>query len=137
VLQAFLADLRDSGHDLYVCWESAMPFELVSPLDNFQSWSQMPLVNLAWTQRTPWQEDVKRRFGISSLAQAMCDRQDIVLVATPEHRSLFTTFAREHVNADIEFVSATTAGEKLVAGRFQRRATLPENASERTGAVQR
>lgn len=129
-LQTFLADLRPSGRELYVCWEAAMPFELLSPLDNLSSWSRIPLLNLVWTQRTPWQEEIKRRFGISNLAQAMCDRDDVVLVATPLHRSLFATFVKEHFRSDVEFVPSASAGEKLVAGRFQRRA-LPGQTAKR------
>jgi hypothetical protein len=136
-LETFLAGLQPPGQDLYVCWESAMPFELVSPLDNLHSWSQIPLVNLVWTQRTPWQEEIKRRFGISCFAQAMFERDNIVLVATAAHRSLFVKFAKEHFGVDIEFVESESAGEKFVAGRFHARAQSGESASKRTAAVQR
>jgi hypothetical protein len=135
--QTFLADLQSSGRDLYVCWEAAMPFELISPLDSLRSWSQIPLLNLVWTQRTVWQDETKRRFGISSLAQAICERDDVILVATPAHRALFATFAKEHFQSDVEFVPSANVGEKLVAGRFQRRALPGDTAGKRTDAVQR
>ncbi len=118
-LDAFLAELEPSGRELYVCWEAAMPFELISPLDNLSAWARMPLVNLVWTQRGPWQEETKRRFGVSNLAAALCQRDDLVLIATPEHRELFARFAKEHCQADVEFVPTATAGKKLVAGRFR------------------
>ncbi len=119
VLDAFLAELEPSGRALYVCWEAAMPFELMSPLDNLSAWARMPLVNLVWTQRGRWQEETKRRFGVSNLAAALCQRDDLVLIATPEHRELFARFAKEHCQADVEFVPTATAGKRLVAGRFR------------------
>ena len=132
MLESFLADLQPATRELYVCWESAMPFELLSPLDNLHSWSGIPLLNLVWTQRTPWQEQTKQKFGIRNLAQAMCERDNIVLVATPTHRLLFTIFAKEHFHADEEFVESKIAGDKLTAGYFKRRALPHQTASTRS-----
>ncbi|MEX0679336.1 MAG: hypothetical protein WD063_19830 [Pirellulales bacterium] len=136
-LEAFLADARPADHKLYVSWEAALPFELISPLDNLAAWSGMPLLSLAWMQQTPWQEEIKRRFGISSLAQAMSERDDIVLVATPVHRALFVTFAKEHFQTDIEFVPVASVGENIVAGRFERRTEPGQTARQGAGAAQR
>jgi hypothetical protein len=136
-LQTYFADMRRDDRKLYVSWEATLPFELVSPLDNLTSWSRLHLLSLAWTQRTPWQEEMKRRFGISNLAQAMCERDDIVLVATPIHRSLFVTFAKEHFQADVEFVPVASVGEKIEAGRFERRARHAETADKPSDALQR
>jgi hypothetical protein len=136
LFESFLADLQPAGHELYVCWESAMPFELVSPFDNLHSWSGIPLLNLVWTQRTPWQEQIKQRFDISNLAQAMCERDDIVLVATPTHRSLFTIFAKEHFHADVQFFESKIFSDKFTAGHFQRRALPREAANSRTDPLQ-
>ncbi len=135
--QNFLAELHPSGRELYVCWESAMPFELISPFDNLRSWSQIHLLNLVWTQRTVWQDDTKRRFGISSLAQAICERDDVILVATPAHRALLATFAQEHLQFDVEFVPSTNPAERCVAGRFRRRALASDTAAKRTDSVER
>jgi len=134
-LQTFLAEAPSRGRLLYVCWEAAMPFELVSPLDNLRAWSPLALVSLTWMQRTPWQEETKRRFGVSCLARAMCDRDDVVLLATPRHRSLFATFAKQHFSEDIEFVESGRVGQKFVAGHFQRRPHLGDTA-ERSSAAQ-
>jgi hypothetical protein len=133
-LQKFLAEAPSKGRALYVCWEAAMPFELVSPLDSLRAWSPLSLVNLTWTQRTPWQEEIKRRFGISCLARAMWERDDIVLVATARHRSLFVTFAKQHFSQDIDFVHLDSAGNKFVVGRFQRRPPLAETAAKSLAA---
>jgi hypothetical protein len=119
--EAMLADARSRPERLYVCWEAAMPFELVSPLDSLQSWTGIQVFNLTWTQRTCWQEALKGRLGIDSLAQAILARDDVVLVATPAHRALFATFAQEHFGADVEFVESLRASPRLVAGRFQHR----------------
>ncbi|MBI2823283.1 MAG: hypothetical protein HYX69_01180 [Planctomycetia bacterium] len=119
-LQAFLAELRPSGHEVYVCWAWTMPFELLSPWDNLQWCARMPLLTLVWTQGTPCQEDLKRQFGITRLAPAMYERDDVLLVATPKQQSSFVTFAKEHFGADVEFVPSKQVGARLVAGRFRR-----------------
>jgi hypothetical protein len=118
---------------LYVCWEAALPFELVSPLDSLASWSELSVLNLTWTQRTPWQDDLKRRRGITCLARAMFERDDVVLVATPTHRALFETFAREHFGAEVEFVQPRPFGTTFVAGRFRRSTRAGETARRRNG----
>jgi hypothetical protein len=120
-LQTFLAEASSRAPELYVCWEAAMPFELVSPLDSLRAWSPLSLVSLTWTQRTPWHEETKRRFGVSCLARAMCERDDVVLIATARHRSLFATFAEQHFSEEVEFVESNSVRQKFVAGRFQRR----------------
>ena len=127
-LQSFLNELRPAEHKLIVSWEAALPYELVSPLDSLDSWC-MPLLSLAWTQRTPWHEEIKRQFGISNIAQAICQRDDIVLVATPLHRELFAVFAKEHFQSDVEFVPLMEVGQKFVAGRFRQRGQVNDQAN--------
>jgi hypothetical protein len=136
-LESFLADARAANQKLYVSWEAALPYELSSPFDNLSSWSGIRLLSLAWSQRTPWAEEIKRQFGITNLARALCERYDIVLVSTPLHRSLFTTFAREHFNADIAFVPSRQISDSFVAGSFERQATPGNTADRRTDAAQR
>jgi hypothetical protein len=119
-LAAFVAEARSRPYVLHVCWEAALPFEHVSPLDNLRSWSGASILNLTWTQRTPWQESVKHRFGIANLAEALCNRDDIRLVANQNHRELFVVYAREHFQADLEYSTSSTFGEKLAEGRFHR-----------------
>ncbi len=82
----------------------------------------MPLVNLTWTQRTVWQDEIKRRFGIDDLARALVERDDVLLVATPGHRTLFANYAQEHFGVELDFVERGRAGEKVAIGRFQRTA---------------
>jgi hypothetical protein len=106
---------------LHVSWEAALPYELVSPLDNLKSWAGISVLNLTWTQRTPWQESVKRRFGIVDLARAMSYRDDIVLVANEGHRAVFAAFAKERLHVEVEYANDKSYGEKFAAGRFCQR----------------
>jgi hypothetical protein len=141
-LQAFLHEQRPFGRNLVVCWGPALPFEFLSPLDNLSAWSGLPLVNLVWTQRTPWQEATKARFGISKLPEAIYQRDDVVLVANRADLALYETFAKEHFGADVQFVPSRPATDRFVAGRFRQSVGSSDNASAgvargRAGAAER
>lgn len=129
-LAAFLDEQRPFGRNLIVCWGPALPFEFLSPLDNLSAWSGLPLVNLVWTQRTPWQEATKARFGISNLPEAIYQRDDVVLVANRADLALYETFAKEHFGADVQFVPSRPATDRFVAGRFRQ----PEGSGDNTPA---
>ena len=116
-LREFLTQLPTKETRLYVCW--AMPFELLPPWEFSDPLREMPLVPLAWMQGTPWFEEAKRRHGISHLVQAVCERSDIQLIATPEERTLFARFAHEHFGSDLEFVPGEKISQKVVAGYFR------------------
>ncbi len=141
-LAAFLDEQRPFGRNLVVCWGPALPFEFLSPLDNLSAWSGLPLVNLVWTQRTPWQAATKARFEISNLPQAIYQRDDVVLVANRADLALYETFAKEHFGADVEFVPSRPATDRFVAGRFRQPMGSSDDASagvarSRAGATER
>lgn len=141
-LQAFLDEQRPFGRNLVVCWGPALPFEFLSPLDTLSSWSGLPLVNLVWTQRTPWQEATKARFGIANLPEAIYQRDDVVLVANRADIALYETFASEHFGADVQFVPSRPATDRFVAGRFRQPVGSGDDASTevargRAGATER
>jgi hypothetical protein len=129
-IERFLVEANTQPHKLYVCWEAAFPFEFISPLDNLAAWSNLTTFTLSWMQRTPWLDEIKTRWDIPDMAAALYQRDDIVLIATDEHKSLFKTFAREHYGADVEFVPGHRAGKRFVAGRFQKRTASAETAAQ-------
>jgi hypothetical protein len=128
-LAQFLETIQPTDQTLYVSWEAALPYELVSPLDNLSAWPTASFLSLAWTQQTAWHEAVKRRFGISDLAHALYSRDDIQLIARPAHRKLFAKFAEEHFDVDVEFVPHLEAGHKFTVGKFRLREPRMEIAT--------
>ncbi|MEX0978469.1 MAG: hypothetical protein WDZ48_06440 [Pirellulales bacterium] len=136
-LAAFLANGSGGNRVLHVCWEAALPFELVSPLDNLHAWSRIPLVSLTWTQQTPWHEEIKRRFGITSLVRAICERDDILVVSLPTHREVLAEYVKEHFQADVEFVELFRGNKRFVAGRFELRARPGETVRKQDESVKR
>jgi hypothetical protein len=136
-VERFVAQANSQPQKLYVCWEAAFPFEFISPLDNLADWTNLTTYTLAWMQRTPWLDEIKARFAIPDLAAALYERDDLVLIATNEHRSLFETFAKEHYGADVEFIPGQQGGKRFVAGRFQHRPTIEETAARPAPASQR
>jgi hypothetical protein len=137
VYQSFLNEVRPGDGKVYVTWEAALPYELHSPLDALDCWKSVPVLSVAWPQRTACHEAIKQQCGISDLARAMYERDDVVLVATTEHRELFAKFAKEHFDADVEFAPTHEAGKKFVAGRLQARAAGSGTASRQGDGAKR
>jgi hypothetical protein len=135
-LERFLNELSPSTNKLYVTWGWALPYELVSPLDSLDRWSRATFLSLSWNQGTPWNEAIKRRYGISNLSRAIYERDDIELVAMEEDVKLFTTFAKEHFGGDVEFV-ANFAGKKFASGRFNPRSTEAQTATKAADSLRR
>ncbi|MCA9236054.1 MAG: hypothetical protein KDA44_11320 [Planctomycetales bacterium] len=129
LLAKFLDQVPPDGQTLYVSWEAALPYELVSPLDNLAAWPQASFLSLAWTQKAGWHEEVKRRFAVSDVAQALFSREDVQLIAGPEHRKLFERYVREHYGVDVDFVPLLEAGQKFTVGRYRKRASAVQVAS--------
>lgn len=128
-LATFLDEVDPTGQTLYVSWEAALPYELVSPLDNLQSWPPASFLSLAWTQGTPCHEAVKRQFAIADVVQALFSRQDVQLIAGTEHRELFEKFVREHFQVDVEFVSRLEVGHKFTVGQYRLRPRASRTAA--------
>jgi hypothetical protein len=82
------------------------------------SWSGLPFVNLVWTQRTPWQEATRSRFGNSNLLEAIYRRDDVALVANPTDLAFYRIFAKEHFGANVELVPSRAPTDHFVAGRL-------------------
>ena len=126
LLAEFLDEVQPSDRTLYVTWEAALPYEVVSPLDNLNRWPSGSFLSLAWTQKTVWHESVKKRFAISDLAHDVYRRDDIRLIARPTHRELFAKFVREHFDDEVEFVPQLKAGTKFTVGQFRLRDAIAE-----------
>ncbi len=138
IFDSFLADISRNGRTLYVCWEASIPYELVSPFDTMQSWSRMPLIEIGWTQRTPWHDAMKRKFGITDLAQAICHQRDLILVTWRDYDVLFSTFVKEHYGLDVDFVQLAAADKKqYVAGRFEVRPPALESITGRPNVLRK
>lgn len=139
--QAAIAQLLEgvSSDDtqLYVTWEAALPYEFVSPLDSLQDWPRGAMLSIAWPQGTPWQEEVKRRHGVTDVARAIYQRDNVELIARPHHREVFAKFAEEHYGADVAFEPRLEAGDKFVAGRFTQRDPVVRTARAPEGATAR
>lgn len=129
-LREYSQQIDSTGETVYVAWEAALPFELLSPLDNLDAWSDVSLISLTWNQGTPWHEATKSRHGISNLARAISQRSDVVLIARPQHKDLFATFAEEHFGADVAFEQEWEEIHRFVAGRY-----LPRHAVEQTAVA--
>ncbi len=115
----FLKDLPATKDKLCVCWRISMPLELVAPWDNMLAWKNRPLFTLVWTQGTPWLEETKRRFGITSIAQAMYRDPRVVTVMRQEEQDVYARFVREHYGDRVQFVPQARVGKRLLAGAFQ------------------
>jgi hypothetical protein len=128
------ARIQPTDDTLYVCWGASVPFELIRPTDNLQTFSGFRSLHLGWPQQCPFHEDMKERFDIPYLTRQLYERPNVVLIAHPACLPLYATYVREHFATEIRF---ETLGE-LTSAVLAR--AVPVNgktiASQRTIATQ-
>ena len=114
-----------------------LPYELVSPLDNLSSWSRTPCSPcLGHNALLGTRQSSNNLASPTSLVLSACG-DDIVLVATPLHRSFFATFAKEHFDADITFAASRQISDTFVVGSFHQQVTHGKTGNRQIDAVKR
>ena len=95
-----------------------MPLELIPPWNVISIWVRNPLFTLVWTQRTPWLEETKRRFGIESIAVASYTRPDVLTIIRPDDVKMYETFVSEHFGDRVVFEERRNVRDRYVLGQF-------------------
>jgi hypothetical protein len=122
---------RPNRDKLHVIWGDPLPLESTSPLDSLDAWAEVRFLSLAWMNWTPFNEQIKRDHGFTRLGEALCHRDDIILVALPRHIQLYQKFMAEHFGVETEFVASQPEPPRRQSGWFKPRDSItsrPEKA---------
>jgi hypothetical protein len=65
---------------LIVKWASCFPFEAIGPFWSPNVLADYSFVSLGWPQQTPFHQRFKQRFGVHDLVEALCTRDDVLLL---------------------------------------------------------
>jgi hypothetical protein len=128
------ARIQPTQDTLYVCWGVSLPFELIRPTDNLQTFANFRSLHMGWPQQCPFHEDMKERFDVPYLTRQLYERPNIVFIAHPACLALYANYVREHYATEIRF---ETLGE--VTSAVLARAVPVDGesiASQRTLATQ-
>ncbi len=129
-LLEYVESLKPRGDQLYVVWAPGFPYEVISPFDSLESFSNLNQLVLGWPQQTPFFESMKQKFGVDSVPSALYERPDVFLLGLPDFHSLYRNFVREHFGINVRFVTShTNEHVNYVVGRFE-----PEAGSQIAGA---
>jgi hypothetical protein len=86
---------------LYVTWGATFPYELVPPLDPLHEFHELRILSLGVMTQSPVVDARLTAFGIQNLYQALYQRDDILLISTPDHNQLLVEFVLEHYGTRI------------------------------------
>ncbi len=109
-----------SGNNLTFIWGSTVPYEWQNPLGNLEAMDGKHILIGAWTLRTPYNEEVKRQFGIYDLYVDLYKKSNIYLLASDMQLGMLKMYMMEHYKHRIEFNKINDFKEyKLGSGIFK------------------
>jgi hypothetical protein len=108
-----LAELASRPNRLYVPWGALLHYELIHPDDNLEDLRHLKLLPIGAGLRTPTTNQRMAEFKISDLYLAICERDDVWLVATRDWVDVYRVYMREHYGIDVvvETERAISLGE--------------------------
>jgi hypothetical protein len=131
-LQAWIAGAKANCDKLHIVWGGALPVESISPLDSLDDWNELRFLSLCWSTWAPWSEQTKRDRGFTRVAEALHQRDDLVLVACPYDVLICQQFVAEHHGVTVELIPSQAEQKVAQAGRLLPReqvASRVENAN--------
>ncbi|MBU4016308.1 hypothetical protein KJ980_02690 [Patescibacteria group bacterium] len=97
--------LPDGKNKLVYIWNISLPLQWMSPFDNYSRYRNRSIITGGWTQRTPHDLLLLKRFNIDNIYTALYENNNIYLIAIPEYTELLQIFMKEHYHKNIYFVS--------------------------------
>jgi len=104
-LQKTFQYLPSNKNSLVFIWDSSLPFQWIHPFDNYSRFKNRSIIFGGWTQRTPHDLLLLKKFGINNIYTALYENNNIYLLAIPQYTELLQIFMKEHYNKNIYFES--------------------------------
>ncbi len=92
-------------NNLVFIWDSSLPLQWMHPFDNYSRFKNRSVMSGGWTQRTPHDLLLLKRFNINNIYTALYENKNFYLIALPQYTELLQIFMKEHYNKDIYFES--------------------------------
>ena len=84
-------------------WGAGFPLEVLSPLDNLDSFAQQRVLALGWPQNTPIAQRISKYLGVDSLPDALSQGRQVRFLGITENYKLLSQFLRDHYDLDLVF----------------------------------
>jgi hypothetical protein len=93
---------------LFVSWAGIVPLQLLSPWINAADLPDLDILGLGSRTHSPPFNALLRRCGIERLPLAIFQRDDVLLIARPEHYPALIDYIREHYDLEGEIEPVDT-----------------------------
>ena len=106
--EKMLADMRSKTIDserLVLAFIRNFPMEYHPPLFKGSDYKGMHIYCACWAQRSPVAENMKKHFNVTSLSQALADRNDTLLITNEKSRSILRRYLAEHYSKSFKIVN--------------------------------
>jgi len=109
--RACVAELSPRKDQLYVVWDSSIPYEGVRAFDDFEIYRDFNIYPLAVFQRAPQCLAMLESFGIrENLFREMVGRKDILLICWPHEGYFYGTYMMEKFGMKIRAIPVKRTG---------------------------
>ncbi len=96
--------ISSDKHNLTMIWGSSIPYEWQSVFSTYNDYKERNFLISSWTQRSPLNNSIKKRFKIDNLYEAIYKNNNVFLIANEYQKKLLKVFIKEHYQQDITFV---------------------------------
>lgn len=97
--------LPDGKDKLIFIWDSSLPLQWLQPFDNYSRFKNRSIISGGWTQRTPHDLILLKKFNANNIYTALYENNNIYLIAIPQYTELLQIFMKEHYSKNVSFES--------------------------------
>jgi hypothetical protein len=94
------ADGPDGGRPLFVSWAGHVPLELLSPWVSAADLPDLDMLGLGFRTHSPPFNALLEVRGVEHLPSAIFQRDDVFLIANPDHIPALIDYVRDHYNLE-------------------------------------
>jgi hypothetical protein len=88
---------------LYVVWPLAFPYEYISPFSNLEELNSFHIYPLSYISHSPISKEIRTKFGVNNIYKALYERDNVLLMFSPDILPPLKDFIAEHYKASVYF----------------------------------
>jgi hypothetical protein len=101
---------------LYAVWPLAFPYQYISPFSNLKELDSFHIYPFSYISQSPISKEIRTKFGVNNLYTALYEKDNVLLMFSPDNLPLLKNFIEEHYGASVYFeqvLKYAIAGDKM------------------------